>query len=82
MIGPERNVNLIYNLSLYIHISNIKLISQNIAKTSGRNCFISELQTWVALYVLDFIFVDSLLDSHLYVNIIPYIISPLVYKAL
>jgi hypothetical protein len=45
IIGPERKINLICKLSLYIHISNIKLISQSIAKTSGRNCFISELQT-------------------------------------
>jgi hypothetical protein len=32
IIGPERNVNLICNLSLYTHISNIKSISQSIAK--------------------------------------------------
>ena len=51
MIGPERNVNLICNLSLYTHIPNIKSISQSIAKKSGDNCFISELRTWVTLYV-------------------------------
>jgi len=50
IIGPERNVNLICNLSLYIHKPNIKSISQSIAKKSGDNCFISELQTWVTLY--------------------------------
>jgi hypothetical protein len=36
IIGPERNVNSICNLSLYTHIPNIKSISQS-------NCFISEL---------------------------------------
>jgi hypothetical protein len=46
IIGPERNVDLICNLSLYTHIPNIKSISQSIAKKSGDNCFISELQTW------------------------------------
>jgi len=50
-IGPERNVNLICNLSLYTHMPNIKSISQSIAKKSGRNCFILELRIWVALYV-------------------------------
>jgi hypothetical protein len=35
IIGPERNVNLICNLLLYIHIPNIKSISQSIAKTRG-----------------------------------------------
>jgi len=43
-IGPERNVNLICNLSLYTHIPNIKSISQSIAKKGGDNCFISELR--------------------------------------
>ena len=42
--GPERNVNLICNLSLYTHIPNIKSISQSIAKKSGDNYFISELR--------------------------------------
>ena len=51
IIGPERNVNLICNLSLYTHIPNIKSISQSIAKKSGDNCFISELRNWVTLYV-------------------------------
>jgi len=51
IIEPERNVNLICNLSLYTHISNIKSISQSIAKKSGDNCFISELRTWATLYV-------------------------------
>ena len=51
LIGPERNVNLICNLSLYTHIPNIKSISQSIAKKSGHNCFISELRTWVTLHV-------------------------------
>ena len=32
IIGPEWNVNLICNLSLYTHIPNIKSISQTIAK--------------------------------------------------
>ena len=32
IIRPERNVNLICNLSLYTHIPNIKSISQSIAK--------------------------------------------------
>ena len=51
IIGPQRNVNLICNLSLYTHIPNIKSISQSIAKKGGRNCFISELQTWITLYM-------------------------------
>jgi len=51
IIGPERNVSLICNLSLYTHIPNIKSISQSIAKKSGDSCFISELWTWVTLYV-------------------------------
>ena len=50
IIELERNVSSICNLSLYTHIPNIKSISQNIAKKSGRNCFISELRTWVTLY--------------------------------
>ena len=37
IIGPERNVNLICNLSLYTHIPNIKSISPNMAKKSGDN---------------------------------------------
>ena len=49
IIGPERNVNLICNLLLYTHIPSIKSISQSVAKKSGRNCFISELRTWVTL---------------------------------
>ena len=32
IIGPERNVNLICNLSLYTHIPNIKSISQSIVQ--------------------------------------------------
>ena len=44
IIGPERNVNLVCNLSLYTHILNINSISQSIAKKSGDNCFISELR--------------------------------------
>jgi len=32
IIGPERNVSLICNLSLYTHIPNIKAISQSIAE--------------------------------------------------
>ena len=51
IIGPEWNINLICNLSLYTHIPNIKSISQSIEKQSGENCFISELRTWVTLYV-------------------------------
>jgi hypothetical protein len=51
IIGPEQNVNLICSLSLYTHIINIKSITQSIAKKSGDNCFISELRTWVTLYV-------------------------------
>ena len=50
IIEPERNVNLICNL----HISNIKSISQSIAKQGGDNCFTSELWNdgfaWVILY--------------------------------
>ena len=42
IIGPERNVNLICNLSLYTHIPNIKSISQSIVKQSDDNCFISK----------------------------------------
>jgi len=44
IIGPERNINLICNLSLYTHKPNIKSISQSIAKKSCHNCFISELR--------------------------------------
>jgi hypothetical protein len=33
IIGPERNVNLICNSSLYTHIPKIKLMSPSIAKT-------------------------------------------------
>ena len=51
IIGPEQNVILTCNVSLYTHIPNINSISQSIAKKSGRNCFISELRTWVTLYV-------------------------------
>ena len=51
IIGPERNENLICNLSLYTHIPNIKSISQSIEKKSGDNCFNSELQTWVTLSI-------------------------------
>jgi hypothetical protein len=36
-IGPERNVNLFCNSSLYTHIPNIKSIFQSIAKKSGDN---------------------------------------------
>jgi hypothetical protein len=50
IIGAERNVNVICNWLLYTHMPNIKSISQSIAKKSGRNCFISELLTWVTLY--------------------------------
>jgi hypothetical protein len=42
IIGPERNVNLICNLSLYTHIPNIMSISQSIAVL---------FRTWVTLYV-------------------------------
>ena len=51
IIGPERNVILTCNVSLYTNIPNIKSISQSIAKKSGDNCFISEWRTWVTLYV-------------------------------
>ena len=44
IIGPEQNVTVICNISLYTHIPNIKSISQSIAKKSGDNCFISELR--------------------------------------
>ena len=37
IIGPERNVNLICNSSLYTHIPKIKSISPSIAKKSGDN---------------------------------------------
>ena len=47
IIVPERNANMICNISLYNHIPNIKSISLSIAEKSGRNCFISELRTWV-----------------------------------
>jgi hypothetical protein len=36
-LGPERNVNLISNSSLYTHIPKIKSISPIIAKKSGDN---------------------------------------------
>ena len=39
IIGPERNVNLICNLSLYTHIPNIKSISQSIAKKKWSQLF-------------------------------------------
>ena len=39
IIGPERNVNLICNLSLYTHIPNIKSISQSIATKSGHQFY-------------------------------------------
>jgi hypothetical protein len=55
IIGPEQNVHLICNLSLYTHILNIKSISQSIAKKSGDNCFISELRTWIALYITNLV---------------------------
>ena len=51
IIGPKRNVHLICSLSLYTHMPKIKSISRSIAKISGRNGFISELRTWVTLYV-------------------------------
>jgi hypothetical protein len=51
IIGPERNVSLICNSSLYTHIPKIKSISPSIAKKSCHNCFISELRTWITLYV-------------------------------
>ena len=51
IIGPEWNVNLICNLSLYTHTPNIKSISQTIAKKSGDNCFISELRNWATPFV-------------------------------
>ena len=50
--GTKQNVNLICNLSLYTHIPNIKSISQSIAKKSGDNCFISEIQTWVTIKII------------------------------
>ena len=37
IIGPERNVNLICNSSLYTHIPKIKSISPSIVKKSGHN---------------------------------------------
>jgi hypothetical protein len=37
IIGPERNVNLICNSSLYTHIPNIKSIFQSITRKSGDN---------------------------------------------
>ena len=37
IIGPERNVNLICNSSLYTHKPNIKSISPSIAKKGGDN---------------------------------------------
>jgi hypothetical protein len=48
IIEPERNLNLICNLSLYTHIPNFKSISQSIAKKRGDNCFISELRTYMS----------------------------------
>ena len=39
IIGPERNVNLICNLSLYTHIPKIKSISQSIAKKKWSQLF-------------------------------------------
>jgi hypothetical protein len=37
IIGPERNVNLICNSSLYTHMPKIKSMSPSIAKKSGDN---------------------------------------------
>jgi len=51
IIEPEQNVNLICSSSLYTHIPKIKSISPSIAKKRGDNYFISELRTWVTLYV-------------------------------
>ena len=50
IIGPERNVNLICNSSLYTNTKNQVNIFKHSEK-SGGNCFISELRTWVTLYV-------------------------------
>ena len=47
--GPERNVNLICDLSLYTHIPNIKSISQSITNKSGDSSFISEFRIWGTL---------------------------------
>jgi len=49
IIGPERNVNLICNLSLYTHIPNIKSISQSVLRKKGVATVISELRTWLTL---------------------------------
>jgi hypothetical protein len=38
-IGPEQNVNLICNLSVYTHIPNIKSISQSIVKKKWSELF-------------------------------------------
>ena len=39
IIGPEQNVNLICNLSVYTHIPNIKSISQSIVKKKWSELF-------------------------------------------
>jgi hypothetical protein len=41
LIGPERNVSLICNLSVYTHIRNIKSISQSIATKRGDNLLVN-----------------------------------------
>jgi hypothetical protein len=62
IIGPERNENLICNLSLYTHIPNTKSISQSIEKKSGDNCFNSVINyelwngkqnQWPQIYLLE-----------------------------
>jgi hypothetical protein len=77
IIGPERNVNLICNLCT--HIPNIKSISQSIVKKKWWQLFISELRTWVTLYVpaflaelwpLDFEILPNILLAPLYFTMI------------
>jgi hypothetical protein len=45
IIGPERNVNLICNLSLYTHIPKIKSISLSIAKKGVTTKYLAKFQS-------------------------------------
>jgi hypothetical protein len=45
IIGPERNVNLICNSSIYTHIPKIKSISPSIAKKSGAIKYLAKFQS-------------------------------------
>ena len=50
IIGPERNVNLICNSSLYTHMPNIKSISPSIAKKVVTTKYLAKFQSPRAIY--------------------------------